>query len=428
MKRITFVFPKVGWKFERTPYPPLGIGYLAAILIRDGWDVSIIDGQILEQREYERRLQEVTEGIVGISASIRQIEEALRVASLLKRNNSKIPILLGGPGVSVFELYPEKIRDVDVIIKGEAEKDIVQILNNLQRGSSSSQHPQTIICTNPVNLDELPYPARELFPLERYLEIWRKNTGMSSTSVISSRGCPFGCLFCDKHISGWKFRSRSSKNVVDEMEYLAGRYKLDDIFFYDDLFVFDRARVIEICREIKKRKLDVAWSAQARVDRIDEEMLQEMKDAGCRELYFGVESGSDRILRYLRKGFTRKKIIEAFKISHKIGIRPGMYLILGIPGETREDIEDTKNLIRECRPYLLNFSYLMPFPGTPLFEETKQWIKSYNFSEWDEMRESIYSFPFEVKPGQAHDEIYQVFQEMVKEGMECSSLQFCCDQ
>ncbi|MCD6371117.1 MAG: radical SAM protein [Candidatus Aenigmarchaeota archaeon] len=427
MRKITFVFPKTGWKFERTPYPPLGIGYLAAILVEKGWDVSIIDGQILEQKEYEKQLQEITKGIVGISVSIKQIEEALRVAGLLKESNPEISILLGGPGVSVFELYPEKVENIDLIVKGEAENEIVQILNNLRK-SDLSQSLQTIICRNPVNLDGLPYPARELFPLEKYLEIWRKNTGMTSTSMISSRGCPFGCLFCDKHISGRRFRARSPKNVVNEMEYLTQRYKLDDIFFYDDLFVFDRKRVIEICREIKKRKLNISWSAQARVDRIDEEMLQEMRNVGCSELYFGVESGSDRILRYLRKGFTRKQIIRAFEACHKIGIRPGMYLILGVPGESKEDVEDTKNLVQVCRPYLLNFSYLMPFPGTPLFEKTKQWIKHYNFSEWDEMQESIYNFPFEIEARQAHDEIYQVFQKMVKEGMKCSSLQFCCEQ
>lgn len=427
MKKITFVFPKTGWKFERTPYPPLGIGYLAAILMQQNWEVSIIDGQILERQEYENRIQAVAEGIVGISASIKQIEEALRISILLKRKSPDIPIILGGPGITVFDLAPSNLGGIDVIVRGEAENEIIRILNDLRKGKKF-QTPKKITCQNPLNLDELLYPARELFPLEKYLRIWKSNTGMTSASMISSRGCPFGCLFCDKHISGKKFRARSPKNVVDEMQYLVQKYELDDIFFYDDLFVFDRQRVIEICKEIQKRKLEISWSAQGRVDRIDEEMLREMKKAGCTELYFGVESGSNRILRYLRKGFTREQIIKAFKICHKTEIRPGMYLIVGIPGETREDIEATKKLVRECRPYLLNFSYLMPFPGTLLFGQTKQWIRNYNFSEWDEMRESIYNFPFEVEPQQAHDEIYQVFQTMAKEGMECSPLQFCCDQ
>jgi radical SAM superfamily enzyme YgiQ (UPF0313 family) len=427
MGKIIFVSPKSSWKFEKTPYPPLGIGYLAAILVREGWDVSIIDGQILEIQEYEKKLRAVTEGVVGISTSIKQIDEALKIAKLVKKNNPDLPVIIGGPGVVFFDLDPSKVCNIDVIVKGEAEKEILQILNKL-RNNRNRQKPQIIVCENPSNLDVLPHPARELFPLEKYLEVWRKNIGITSTSMISSRGCPFGCIFCDKTVSGRNFRACSPKNVVDEMEFLSQRYELDDIFFYDDLFVFDRQRVIEICREIKKRKLKLSWSVQGRVDRIDEKMLQEMKEAGCTELYFGVESGSDRILRWLRKGFTREQIIQAFEMCHKKRIRPGMYLIIGIPGETREDIEATKSLIRECRPYLLNFSYLMPFPGTLLFKKTKQWIRDYNFSKWDEMRESIYNFPFEIDPKEAHDEIYGVFQEMVKKGMEYSPLQFCCDQ
>ena len=427
MRKITFVFPKTGWKFERTPYLPLGIGYLAAVLVRQNWKVSIIDGQVLLREEYEKKIQAITEGIVGISASIKQIEEALRISALLKRNNPEIPIILGGPGITIFDQGFSKAENIDMIVKGEAENEIGRILDGLQE-YKKVQTPQRIVCKNPLDLDKLPYPAREMFPLEKYLQIWKQNTGMTSISMISSRGCPFGCLFCDKYISGRRFRVRSPKNVVDEMEYLIQNYELDDIFFYDDLFVFDHQRVIEICREIQKRRLVVFWSAQGRVDRINKTVLQEMKAAGCTELYFGVESGSDRILRYLRKGFTRKQIIRAFTLCHQVGIKPGMYLIVGVPGETRKDIEATKDLVRECRPYLLNFSYLIPFPGTPLFKKTKQWIRHYQFSEWDEMQKSIYNFPFEINPKEAHDEIYQVFREMVKEGMECSPLQFCCEQ
>jgi len=427
VKKITFVFPKTGWKFERTPYPPLGIGYLAAVLVRQNWEISIIDGQVLEKQEYENKIQSITEGVVGLSASIKQIEEALRISALLKKNNPDISIILGGSGAAVFGLDYSKPQHTDVIVRGEAENDIIRILTDFQK-TKKVQIPTRVICQNPHNLDELPFPIRELFPLEKYLEAWKKNTGMTSTSMISSRGCPFGCLFCDKNVSGRKFRARSPKNVVDEMEYLIHNYRLDDIFFYDDLFVFNRKRVIAICQEIRKRKLEIFWSAQGRVDRIDQEMLQEMKRSGCAEIYFGVESGSDRILRYLRKRFTREQIIKTFNLCHQVGIRPGMYLIVGVPGERKEDITDTKTLIQECRPYLLNFSYLMPFPGTPLFEKTKQWIKHYRFSEWDEMQESIYDFPFEINPKESHDEIYQVFQEMVKEGMECSPLQFCCNQ
>jgi len=428
MKKIIFIFPKIGWKFKKTPYPPLGIGYLAAVLIQNGYEVSIVDGQILNIKEYEEKIQNITEEIIGISATIKQIEEVLRISNLIKKKNPDKLVILGGPIVNLFDLNELQMPNIDIIIKGEAENELVQILRKLEEKRIRREKAKIITVKNPINLDELPYPIRELFPLKKYLEIWKNNTGITSTSIITSRGCPFGCIFCDKSISGYKFRARSPQNVVNEMEYLSRKYKINDIFFYDDLFIFDRQRVIEICEEIRKRKLEVFWSAQARADRIDETMLIKMKGAGCTELYFGVESGSDKVLQFLKKGFSRKQILEAFKACHKVGIHPGMYLILGVPGETKEDIEATKTLVKECRPYLLNFSYLMPFPGTVLFQETKQWIKSYCFTEWDEMEQSIYNFPFEISPKEAHDEIYQLFQEMVKKGMECSSLQFCCEQ
>ena len=116
---------------------------------------------------------------------------------------------------------------------------------------------------------------------------------------------------------------------------------------------------MEICLELQKRNINISWSAQARVDRVDEEILQQMKESGCKELYFGAESGSNKILRYLQKGFTKDKIIEAFEICHKVGIKPGMYLIVGVPTENKEDLRETQDLIQKCRPYLLNFSYLI---------------------------------------------------------------------
>ena len=389
--KATFIFPKMGWKFERTPYPPLGIGYLASVLKEKGWEVEVIDGQILTFKDYERKIREIKEGVVGISITIKQIKEAERIVKIIKNINPEIPIVVGGPGVVVIEMGLSSLK-VDLIVKGEAELEIDEIFKKaIEEKNKETQTPEIIRGQFPLDLNALPFPDREILKTREYLNVWKRNTGMTSISMISSRGCPFSCIFCDKYISGRKFRARSPANVVDEMEYLAEKYQPDDIFFYDDLFVYDRERVIEICQEIKKRKLEVFWSAQARVDRIDEEMLKEMKRAGCKELYFGVESGSDRILKYLKKGFKRVQIIEAFNLCHQIGIRPGMYLIVGIPGETREDIEATKSLIVECRPYLLNFSYLMPFPGTVLFKKTRQWIKSFDFSQWDEMNAVSYT-------------------------------------
>jgi anaerobic magnesium-protoporphyrin IX monomethyl ester cyclase len=434
MMKITLIYPKTSWKFEKTPYPPLGLGYLATVLQQNNWDVSLIDGQILKPEKYKQKLCDINEKIIGISTTIKQIKETERIAKLIKEKNPKTVVVVGGPGISVLNL--QEVQNIDIVVKGEADNEIIKLLKEIQTKKTLNKitkYPKVgnvilVNCKNPTNLDKIPYPSREILNLDKYLKIWKKNTNMTSTNMISSRGCPYGCIFCDKNIAGRNFRARSAKNIVDEIEYLSTNYKLDDIFFYDDLFVYNRERVILICKEILNRKLKINWSAQARVDKIDIKMLKIMKESGCLELYFGAESGSNKILKYLKKGFTRQQIIEAFEMCHKTNIKPGMFIITGVPGETKKDIEATETLIKKCRPFLLNFSYLMPFQGTALFEKTKHLIKNYNYTQWDEMNNTIYDFPFEIDPKDAHDKIYQTFQKMTKNGMEHSSLQFCCNQ
>jgi len=166
MRKVTLVFPKSSWKFERTPYPPLGIGYLAAVLQQYQWEVSIIDGQILKPEEYQVQLRNIKDDeIVGISTTIKQVEETKRIARLIKKRVPKTTVIVGGPGVSVL---PEKIEEIDIIVKGEAENTLPKLLENLSQKKSLDRidnFPKVIICENPTNLDDLPYPARDLFPL-----------------------------------------------------------------------------------------------------------------------------------------------------------------------------------------------------------------------------------------------------------------------
>jgi len=441
--KITFINPRDFCKFiNNTPYPPLGLGYLAAVLIRKGYKVNLIDGQILSKEEYEKRILEDENEVLGISATIKQMKEAKRVASIVKSRNPNVTIIIGGAGPN--SLPPKSILKsgvIDIIVRGEAEETLPLLIDALNSHSPLEKVPNIIYLDNgriiktkttppPLNLDSIPFPDREILLQQRYLSRWKKRTGITSLPIMSSRGCPFSCIFCDKTISGRLVRFRSPKNVVDEMEFLAKKYHpLDDIFFYDDLFTVNRKRVLAICGEIFKRGLKASWSAQGRVDTIDLEMLKTMRKAGCDEIYFGIESGSDRILKYLMKRFTRKQIINAFNLCHKAGIRPGAYIIVGVPGETKDDIEATKSLIKKIRPYLINFSYLTPFPNTILYKKTKHLLKTKDFTQWDEMTKSPYKPEcFDIDPKEAHDQIYEVFKELISKGMEYSNLQFICDQ
>lgn len=442
--KITFINPQDFCKFiPHTPYPPLGVGYLSSVLKELGYEVNLIDGPMLTPTEYEKALYNHQTKITGITATIKQMPEAMRIARLIKNRNTDTITIMGGPGPSSSN--PQDVLNsqmIDFMVYGEAEETLPQLLEVLRTGAKLASVPciaylennkliKTPVTHPPMDIDRFLLPDRDIFPQEKYLEQWKQYTGTTSLAIMSSRGCPFSCIFCDKTISGRHIRYRSANSIVNEMQIVIEKYpQLDDIFFYDDLFVCDHERVSAICNEIIKRGIKASWSAQARVDRVNDRVLKIMKEAGCNELYFGAESGSNRILRYLRKGFNRQQIIDAFNLCHINGIKPGVYIIIGVPGETQEDINETKSLIREIRPYLINFSYLTPFPNTLLFKNTSHLLRpNIDYAQWDEMTTTPYkSECFEVDPKDSHDQIYTVFNDLVAQGMEYNKLQFACEQ
>lgn len=425
--KMVFVYPKTSAKRSKTPYPPLGIGSLATVLMAEEIETSIIDGQILPEDEYLSQIDSLGGNIVGISASLNQYSEVIKLAKILKAVNPHTVVIIGGSITSYDGI--KTCPFIDLIVQGEAEEEIVEIVGQIESNRLElleQGNPRVIKCSSIDNLDNLPIVDRNLFDMDRYLRIWRENTGITSTSIISSRGCPSDCFFCDKAIGGYQFRGRSARLVVDEMEYLWLKHDLDEIFFYDDQAMFDFDRVMSICDEIESRGLTINWSSQARVDQVSDELLSAIKQAGCSELYFGVESGSQKILDYLNKGFTVDQIIEAFRLCHKHKIKPGMFLIVGVPGESSSDIDATISLVRQCRPYLINFSFLTPFPGTRLYKKTEHLTVTNDVSSWDEMRRSPYKTDlFEIDPEASRDRIFQEYLKMIESGIEYSPLQFC---
>ena len=260
-------------------------------------------------------------------------------------------------------------------------------------------------------LDELPLPARHLLDMERYLSIWKEHMGIRVTQIVSSRGCPFSCAFCDKRVFGSIVRYNSPQRVVEEMRLLYETYNVENIYFEEDLFTFNKKRVLDLCNTIKSQLTEKNWSAQARVDTVDLSMLQQMKDAGCTDLMFGVESGSERIREFLKKGSSIAQTKQAFKWATQVGINAGMFLMVGVPGEKQSDIECTKKLIEDLKPKTINISFLTPIPGTDIFERTKYLIKpGVDFCNFNEQYESVYQpEAFEVQPKDRLHELMYFF-------------------
>jgi radical SAM superfamily enzyme YgiQ (UPF0313 family) len=420
--KIVFVLPPANPSYSVfCSEPPLGLASLAACLLeyRTDLQIEIIDGFLLSQDEYYDKILNIEADIVGVSTTMSQLNQALMIPHIVKRNNVKF--IIGGPGVvnlSSFKVYESGYL---VICYGEGERTVVELVHALENGLSlkdidgiSYLNEGKEVKTPPrepiENLDEIPFAARELLDMEKYIGTWKTNTGIGVASAISSRGCPFSCRFCDKRTFGGKMRFMSPSKMIEEMMLLYDGFGAEMVFFEDDLFTVNRKRVLKFCSLMKKVLPGKMWGANSRVDTIDQQMLSQMKQAGCIDLTFGVESGSQKILDLLGKGITVDQTENAFRWVKEAGIKAGMFLIIGVPGETQEDIEMTKRVIAKLEPAYIDVSYLTPIPGTEIYEMTKHLIRDgIDFSNYN-LIESVYRKDiFEVEMEERGREIMDSF-------------------
>jgi radical SAM superfamily enzyme YgiQ (UPF0313 family) len=362
--------------------PPLGIAYLAAVIEKQGHSVSIIDAfaEALDLHSLEDRVKKIAPDLIGITGMTPVIDNAFRTAGICRRYAKYV--VIGGPHVSVagskvFEQCP----DVDYVIQGEGEISFPLLVEALERNKDITNVPGVITrdlsnLPSPLidELDSIPFPARHLLPNERYRYILSSG---KVTTMFTSRGCPYHCVFCDKAVFGSKWRARSAANVLDEIELVRRDYGIDSIIFYDDLFTLDKKRVLEICQGIIDRELKIEWKCEGRVNLADKETLTLMKKAGCSMIAYGVESGNQKGLDYLNKGTTVEQIRNAFELTKRAGIRPMAYFVLGIPVETYDDELRTIDFAKEIKPAYAQFSVLSPVPGTKLYDDAVRmgWYK-----------------------------------------------------
>ncbi len=343
---------------------PLGIAYLASSLRAAGFTAGLVDLHDYSWQEVATLLQASTPDLVGISCFTMNRGNALRLADLVKRAHPGTVVVMGGPHATY---YPEQILRapaVDCVVLGQGETAIVELAVCLA-GKGDVRQVRGIVFrqgkglhwTEPrqdlPELDALPFPTYDAFDLGQYKspEIPGRYAQLPGTHVLTSRGCPFRCNFCSVHnYFGGRWHARSPESVVEEVRQLMETQGVRHVYFSDDLFSLKRDRVISLCKTMLDQGVRLAWMAETRVDCIDKEMLAWMRKAGCYRIYYGVESGSPRILKSVNKGFTVEQVREAFSLTHGAGIEPCCFLMVGNPGETRETIQETIALIREIRP------------------------------------------------------------------------------
>ena len=386
--KVTFLNPpqtNSKYKFLGVVAPSLGIGYMAAVLEENGIDVDVLDASALELT-YDEIGEEILKrnpDIVSISALTPTIGVALDSADKIKQVKPDTVVVLGGYHPT-FE-YKSVLEEpsVDLVVRGEGEYTMLELVHaidmnedlvNVKGLAFHDKEDNSLVVTpdRPVitNLDELPFPAFHLFPMEKYRIL---NITTNVATIITTRGCPMQCSFCSSAaLHGNRLRRRSYENVVDEIEVRLKEQNIDTIAFMDDTFTLNKRFVKDFCAEIKRRNLSFWWGCTTRVDTLDEELLEIMKDAGCITLFIGVESADQQMLDKMNKNITVEKTKNAFKLARKVGIRTIASCVIGMPEDTKESIKRTINYVKKLNPNYALYSLATPYPGTRFYQETFQ--------------------------------------------------------
>jgi radical SAM superfamily enzyme YgiQ (UPF0313 family) len=326
--------------------------------------------------------------LVGISCLSTDMGDVKRLVRRIKKEDEGILTVVGGIHPTLFPRYFfENSDDVDFVVMGEGENTLVELIERIRSDGDMGvvdgigyKYDGEIYINkkrSPINdIDQIPFPAFDLVDMKYYTkpnEWVIRGVPISGFWIFTSRGCPYACKFCvNNNLSERRVRLRSARNVVDELELLVENYHIDGFFIYDDTFGLNRKRSFEVCDEIIKRKLDLVWGCQARVNLITEDMIRRMKEAGCIQLEFGVESGSQRILDNLRKQIKVEEVRRVFQLCDKHRMRKLANFLINTPDETKEDIEATLNIATEIGANVNLFNITTLFPGSDLYYEFQE--------------------------------------------------------
>lgn len=412
--KVLFVNPPYDWDTSASTEgvtPPLGMLYLAAVLKCEGHDAELLDVRAMRlgKREVMVAISKSLPDIVAIGAMTNGILQSYDIANFVKEVDRSIIVLQGGVHISALpERTMNECNAIDYGLIGEGEATIAELVDAIEgrkkiddvdgviyrkrrarRGALKMNAPRKLI----KNLDKLPFPARDLLSWEHYTRsvhrtMFSRKVNSKYTSMVTSRGCPYGCVYCDKSVFGRGWRPRSPENVVLEIEHVIEKYGVGELTFYDDLFTFDKKRAMKICDMILERGIDISWAADARVDTVDQELLERMREAGCNNIFFGVETGDARIMENIDKRITLEQVRKATGLAKTAGIGVTVSFMFGLPGETRESAMRTIGFAKSIDADIAHFNITIPFPGSPFFKklENEGRLLTYDWSRYNPHR------------------------------------------
>ncbi|MBN2055922.1 cobalamin-dependent protein [bacterium] len=367
---------------------PVSLVYLASYMEQHGYEVSIFDGQVEEMSEttLRRRFTADKPDVVGITCMTPMAAEAHRTAAIAKETLPDALVVMGGIHPTILPEETMADAHVDVLVRGEGELTFLELVKTWSDNEALGSVPgltyredgrvvHTAARPFIEDLDTLPFPALHLIPMERYHQIPDATFALPLRGIITSRGCPFKCIFCSaRQISGFKYRYRSPENVLEEVDILVRDYGARQLAILDDNFVVDRDRTMGICEGLIRRGYHkrLVYTCAARADQVDLELLKTMKRSGCKLVSFGVETGTQRLLDLIQKDLDQAQLRTATSAAKRAGLLVRGTLILGLPTETYEDSLATIRFAKELALDFVKFSLATPYPGTVLYDIAKR--------------------------------------------------------
>lgn len=407
---------------------PLGLAYLAAMVKGFDVDVKILDANLLQLGfgEIEEEIKKFDPGLVGIGVTSASAKSGGMVAELAKKVNPDVLTVVGGPhiiatGTEMLEVFDA----IDVIIPGDAEESFKELVETVlakkplakSRGILFRDKKKFVRTEEMplLPLDKLPFPEWDLLPsLDKYNFQPASYKRKPHSFVVASRGCPYRCVFC--HISRFRhqIRFRSPEKIVEEIEILYKKHGIREFRFGDEIFTLNKKWCMEICDRIIATGLDIVWTCDTRPDHMSPELAKKLRAAGCWSVSIGVESGSQRILDRIKKDISLQQVLDTVKYSHDAGLVIRAFFMLGFPFETKDDIEQTIKFAKKSGIDFCQFSYVIPFPGTEIYDICQK-RGVYGKYGWMEYDSSVYTTPVCLPEGIAQEEMMSYFKRAYRE-------------
>lgn len=401
--RVLLIFPR--FKYPSGD-PPLGVAYLAASLREAGHDPYIFDGTFKRDpaRQLKKLLNDRQFDIIACTVLTSMLDSAAEVLRICSEHSDAV-VMAGGPHATVMPQETLQLEGVEAVAVGEGEKTLVKVA---ERGGDYTQVPGfwyyeegEAVANEPAppiaDIDEIPFPARDLLDMDRYMALWYQldavQYGLRGTSILGSRGCPYNCAYCQptlRMIFGDRVRFRSPENIVSELQQVKEVYNPDGVMWLDDTFLLNKRWMRRLCDLMIDADLDLIWGCNVRADRADEDILAYMQRAGLRIVHVGIESASQRVLDDIyHKGITIEQVENTVGVAHNLGLHVRGYFMLGAPTETEQELWDTVEFANRLPLDDVSFSITTPLPHTHLYEETRHLIDS-DFSEFDYYKKAVY--------------------------------------